>query len=92
MLPAWPTPVRGIDAVSREVFSKPAPPVLDENLLTPFQEEVAIGLRSGTAHVIRDVRVKLGYNAFVVRQEWMIVGTNSRAPKIARMSVTKLAN
>ena len=93
MLPAWSTPLQGIGAVSREVFAKPAPPVTPENLLTPFRvEEVAAGGRSGTAVVVRDVRVKLGHAVFVVRQEWMVTGVGSRTPKIARMSVTKLAN
>ena len=64
VLPAWSTPLKGINAVKQEVFSKPAPPLRQENLIAPFRVAPEMVEAPGTTVVVRDVKY------MVVRREW----------------------
>ena len=90
VLSAWSTPLKGINAVKQEVFSKPAPPLRPENLIAPFRVAPEMAEAPGTTTVVRDVKVRLGFAVFQVRQQWTIIGAASARPKIMRMAVTKL--
>ena len=63
----------------------PVPTTVLEPAALPSPEQ-----SPNTTSVVRDVKVRLGFAVFQVRQQWTISGLNTSRPKISRMSVTKL--